>query len=138
MDYTRTITLQHDFDQSVAEVKEAFRAKGFGTLTEIDVRATLKEKIGADIEPYLILGTCNPVLAHRAIDAEPQIGTLLPCNVVVRQRGDAVVVDALDPAVMVGVTENPALGPIAEEAARLVGEALVGLSEAEARLGPTP
>ena len=130
MGYTRTITLPLTFEEAVPLVKEAFKEKGFGTLTEIDVQATLKEKIGADMEPYLIIGACNPGLAHRALGAEPQIGTLLPCNVVVRQEGDTVIVDALDPSIMVGVTDNPALQPIAEEAARLISEALDALGGA--------
>lgn len=124
MRYTKTVALALDYDDAVVRVKAAFKAKGFGTLTEIDVRATLREKIGADMEPYLIVGACNPQLAHRALEAEREIGTLLPCNVVVRASGDGVTVDALDPAIMASVPDNPALAPIAEEAARLVGEAL--------------
>ncbi len=128
MHYTNTIRLHRGFDDAVAEVKDALKLRGFGTLTEIDVQATLKEKLGADMEPYLIIGACNPSLAHRALDAERRIGALLPCNVVVRQDGDSVIVDALDPAIMVGVTDNPALQPVAEEAARLIGEALAALA----------
>ena len=131
MKYSNTITLRLNYDEAVPKVKEAFKSKGFGTLTEIDVRATLKEKLGEDLEPYLIIGACNPHLAHRALSTEPRIGTLLPCNVVVRQQGSAVIVDALDPSIMASVTEEPALQPIAEEAARLMGEALAELAAAE-------
>lgn len=133
MRYTKTVALALDYDDAVVRVKAAFKAKGFGTLTEIDVRATLREKIGADMEPYLIVGACNPHLAHRALEAEREIGTLLPCNVVVRASGDGVTVDALDPAIMASVPDNPALAPIAEEAARLVGEALDELAAAAGR-----
>ncbi|MHB1928452.1 MAG: DUF302 domain-containing protein [Acidimicrobiales bacterium] len=124
MQYTKTVELPLDYDEAVAKVKEAFKAKGFGTLTEIDVRATLREKLGEEMEPYLIVGACNPALAKRALDAERRVGVLLPCNVVVRRSDGGVIVDALDPAIMASVPDNPALAPIAEEAARLVGQAL--------------
>lgn len=128
MRYVRTITLDTPYGEAVPKVKEAFKAQGFGTLTEIDVRATLKEKLGIDVEPYVILGTCNPTLAHRALEAEPELGALLPCNVVVRSEEGRTVVHALDPLAMAEVTGNPALGPIAEEAGRLVQEALDSLT----------
>lgn len=127
MEYVRTITVDAPYEEAVPKVKEAFKAQGFGTLTEIDVRATLKEKLGVDVEPYLILGTCNPNLAHRALGAEPELGALLPCNVVVRSEGGRTLVHALDPLVMAQVPDNPALGPIAEEAGRLVQAALDSL-----------
>jgi uncharacterized protein (DUF302 family) len=130
MGYANTITLGLDYDEAVTKVKETFKSKGFGTLTEIDVRATLREKIGEEIEPYLIIGACNPQLAHRALDAERRIGTLLPCNVVVRQGDGGVIVDALDPSLMSTLSDNPRLAPIADEAARLIGEALSELSSA--------
>jgi uncharacterized protein (DUF302 family) len=124
MGYTKTIRLDLPYAQAVPRVKEALKARGFGTLTEIDVRATLEEKLGETMEPYLIIGACNPGLAHRALDAERSIGTLLPCNVVVRQADDHVIVEAMDPGIMVQVTENPAVKPIADEAAGLIDEAL--------------
>lgn len=124
MAYAKTIRLDLPYEEAVPKVKEAFKDKGFGTLTEIDVRATLQEKLGAEMEPYLIIGACNPHLAQRALDAERQIGLLLPCNVVVRQADGGVIVDALDPSIMASVPGNPNLAPIAEEADRLVGEAL--------------
>ena len=90
MDYGRTIELDLPYEQAVPKVKEAFQAQGFGTLTEIDLRATLQEKLGQDMEPYVILGTCNPQLAHRALAVDREIGLLLPCNVVAgRRRHDA-------------------------------------------------
>ncbi len=128
MPYTKTITLRLDYAEAVTKVKEAFKAKGFGTLTEIDVRATLEEKLGAEMEPYLIIGACNPGLAKRALDADRHIGALLPCNVVVRQGDGVIIVDALDPSILANLSGDPALRPIAEEAARLIGEALAELS----------
>lgn len=128
MTYAKTITLDLPYDEAVPKVKEAFKAQGFGTLTEIDVRATLKEKLGEDMEPYVILGACNPQLAHRALDIEREIGLLLPCNVVVRSDGDRCVVQALDPKIIADVPDNAALEPIAEEAGRRSDAALAELS----------
>ena len=124
MDYGRTIRLDLPYQQAVPKVKEAFKQQGFGTLTEIDVKATLKEKLGEDTEPYLILGACNPQLAHRALQIEPAIGLLLPCNVVVRADGPGTLIQALDPKVMVTVPGRPELEPIAEEAGRRIQAAL--------------
>jgi len=124
MAYTRSITLPLPFEEAVPAVKAAFQGQGFGALTEIDVRATLHEKIGEELEPYLIIGACNPRLAHRALGADRQVGALLPCNVVVRQADGGVVVDALDPSVMIGLSDSPELRPVADEAARLVAAAL--------------
>ncbi len=103
------------------------REQGFGTLTEIDVQATLKEKIGVDVEPYVILGACNPSLAHRALQAEPDVGLLLPCNVVVRPHAGRTMVSALDPEIIAEMMDHPDLEPIAEEAARLLDAALDSL-----------
>src|SRR5271157_5707928 len=103
-------------------------AAGFGVLTEIDVQATLWEKIGKQISRYVILGACNPNLAGRALDIEPQIGVLLPCNVVVREVGPDVLVEAMDPGVMSIVVEREEIRPIADEARRLIGDALGRLS----------
>src|SRR5512145_648330 len=110
------------------EVKDALKAQGFGTLTEIDVQATLKGKIGAEIEPYVILGACNPALAHRALQAEPDVGLLLPCNVIVRVHEDRTVVSALDPEIIADLTDHPDLRPIADEATRLLDAALESLA----------
>ena len=128
MDYGQTIEVGLSFEEALPKVREAFKEQGFGTLTEIDVRATLKEKIGREIEPYTILGTCNPELASRALDAEREIGLLLPCNVVVTERDGKTLVQALDPQVMVSVPDNDELKPIAEEAAKRIDAALVSLS----------
>jgi uncharacterized protein (DUF302 family) len=128
MDYGRTIELDLPYEQAVPKVKEAFQAQGFGTLTEIDVRATLQDKLGQDMEPYVILGTCNPQLAHRALAVEREIGLLLPCNVVVRAADGKTLVQALDPQVMVNVPERSELQPIADDAARRIQAALDSLS----------
>lgn len=129
MEYGRTIEIGLPYAEAVPRVKEAFQEQGFGTLTEIDVKATLKQKIDRDIEPYLILGTCNPQLAGRALDVERDIGLLLPCNVVVTERGGKTLVLALDPSVMVSVPERDELQPIADEAAERIGRALDALKK---------
>lgn len=125
MDYGMTITLNLPYEKAVPAVKAALQEQGFGVLTEIDARATLKEKLGHEMEPYIILGACNPQLAHRALDLDRRIGLLLPCNVVVRADGDTrCVVSALDPQVMVSVPENEDLRPIADEAGQRIRAAL--------------
>jgi uncharacterized protein (DUF302 family) len=106
------------FDDVVALVREALSKQGFGVLTEIDMKATLKAKLDEDMEDYVILGACNPTLAHRAVDIDRQIGLLLPCNVVVRadrDDQDHVVVEALNPQLLVDVTGEPALRDVADE-----------------------
>jgi uncharacterized protein (DUF302 family) len=129
MDYSRTITLDLPYADAVPRVKEALAQQGFGVLTEIDVRATMREKLGEEMEEYVILGACNPQLAHRALGVDREIGVLLPCNVVVRAAPDGrTVVQALDPAVMVTVPELPALEPVAEEAGTRIRAALAALA----------
>ena len=124
MIYEETIVLTRPFEEVLALVKEAFAAEGFGTLTEIDMQATMKTKIDKDMRPYAIIGACNPHLASRALDAEPQMGVLLPCNVVVRETDSGVVVEAMDPGLMVSITGVDAVKPIADQARELVGNAL--------------
>ena len=128
MGYGRTVLIDDPVAEAVPKVKGALKAQGFGTLTEIDVQATLKEKIGAEVDPYVILGACNPLLAHRALQLEPDVGLLLPCNVVVRTHGDRTMVSALDPEIIADMADHPGLKPIAEEATRLLDAALESLT----------
>lgn len=104
------------FDEAVARTKAALKEEGFGVLSEINVQATLKEKLGIDFERYVILGACNPHLAHRALEAEHDLGLLLPCNVIVHEHDGKSVVSIVDPDKMLGVVDNPAVSPIAGEA----------------------
>lgn len=128
-DYGRAVTLAAPFDEAVRRTREALAGQGFGVLTEIDVRATLKARLDADMEPYLILGACNPALAHRALAADRSIGLLLPCNVVVRGTPEGgTVVQALDPDVMVRLTGLPELEPVADDARRRLDAALDSLA----------
>ena len=127
MQYGQTIRLTTPYPEVLDKVRQALRVQGFGVLSEIDVTATLKAKIGADMEPYVILGACNPRLAHRALDVDRSLGLLLPCNVVVRADGDGTLVQVLDPQVMVEVPEKAELRPIADEAGRLLRAALADL-----------
>lgn len=132
MSIALSTTLHTTFDDAVARTREALAQKGFGVLSEIDVKATLKAKLGEDMEDYLILGACNPRFAHQAVNVFRQIGVLLPCNVVVRRDPDepeTIIVDAMDPRLMVDVTEEPGLDDIADTVGGLLREALQELSE---------
>lgn len=116
MSYHFSKRLERPFNEVVAAVKEKLAEHGFGALTEIDVESTLKKKIDADFRPYLILGACSPRHAHQALLAEPHIGIMLPCNVVVQEHEDGVVeVSAIDPVASMQAVDNPALGEIAPE-----------------------
>jgi uncharacterized protein (DUF302 family) len=112
--FGKTVSMTHD--EAVARVTAALAQEGFGVLTEIDVAATLKKKLGLDMPPYRILGACNPQFAHRALEAEPQIGALLPCNVVVRNdSGGHTLVEIMDPAAVLSLVGRPEIEPIAAE-----------------------
>jgi uncharacterized protein (DUF302 family) len=127
-----TSTDTADFDKVVSKTREVLKDNGFGVLTEIDVQASLKEKLGESIERYLILGACNPTLAHRAVSANKQVGLLLPCNVVVREDADnpaTVHIEAMNPQLMVEVADDPALSPIADQATRQLEAAISTLAE---------
>ena len=113
------------FEEVVAATRAALAAQGFGVLTEIDVQATMRAKLGEDTGPYLILGACNPPLALRGLTAEPSLGLLLPCNVTVRRPTDnAIVIETVDPALMVELSGNADLYPVATEAAARLRAAL--------------
>jgi uncharacterized protein (DUF302 family) len=129
MGYALSTTLDSAFQPTLDAVRTALQEQGFGVLTEIDLQATLKAKLDADVEPQVILGACRPQLAHQAVLAEPSVGLLLPCNVVVRSVGDRrTVVEALDPAVMVDMTGNPAMESVASDARQRLQAALEHLS----------
>ncbi|HTZ43187.1 MAG TPA: DUF302 domain-containing protein [Jatrophihabitans sp.] len=129
-DYSLRRTLHTGFAEAVERVRAALAEQGFGVLTEIDVAATMKAKLDLDQPPYLILGACNPPLAHRALTAEASVGVLLPCNVVVRTLDDTrVLVEAMDPRVMSRITDNPAVAEVADEARGRLAGALAALGD---------
>ncbi|BBY54578.1 DUF302 domain-containing protein [Mycobacterium koreense] len=133
MSVALTTTMQTSFEDAVKKTREALAQNGFGVLTEIDMKATLKAKLGEDMEDYTILGACNPTLAHQAVNAYRQIGVLLPCNVVVRADPDApgtVIIDAMNPGLMAQVTEEPELREIAGKVTGLIDNALRELGAA--------
>jgi uncharacterized protein (DUF302 family) len=125
-------TLEVPYAEAIERTRAALKAEGFGVLTEIDIRKTLKEKIDADVDDYVILGACNPQLAHRALQAEPEIGLLLPCNVIVYAEGESRSrVAVMDPAAALGIVENPAVQPIAAEARERLERAVASLDRGE-------
>ena len=116
------------YEETVARTREALAAQGFGILTEIDVRAKLKEKLGVDFRPYIILGACNPQMAHRALGVEINLGVLLPCNVIVFADDDGrTVVRAMDPVGAMEAVGNPAVAPVAQEVKNRLSRALESL-----------
>jgi len=126
MSYHITKTLKIPFDEAVARVTEELAKEGFGILTEIDVKATLKKKLDVDFVPYKILGACNPNYAYEALQVEDKLGAMLPCNVLVHQKGDEVDVSAIDPVASMAAIDNPKL----KEFAAQVREKLRGVIEA--------
>ena len=134
--YGSHATLNLDFPDAVRKVIDALKQEGFGVLSDLDIQATMKEKLGADMRPYRILGACNPPLAHKAMSAEPDIGLLLPCNVIVREEAPGrIVVGFLDPQTMVSLVGKPGVKAVADEAEsrlRRACQALGGSSAAPA------
>lgn len=114
--YGFNIQIKDNFANAVQRATDALKTEGFGVLTDIDVQATMKAKLGVDGKPYRILGACNPPLAHKAISADPDIGLLLPCNVVVREEGDGrVTIGFMDPIAVLKLTDNPKIAEIAKD-----------------------
>ena len=120
--YTLSEKTTLPFEEAVQRVREELTTEGFGVLCEIDVQATLKEKLGVDREPYTILGACNPPLAHQALEAEPDLGVLLPCNVVVYRRDGETHISAIDAERMLSIVANEQLAPIAADVKRRLGD----------------
>ena len=125
--YAITRTVDLPFDETVERVTTALATEGFGVLTTIDVRETLKRKLDLDIEPYVILGACNPQLASQGLELEPDLGVLLPCNVVVRRDDERTVVAAMEPLAAMGLASNPALEPLAAAARERIERAVASL-----------
>jgi uncharacterized protein (DUF302 family) len=122
-------TVALPYEAAIEKTKAALKEEGFGVLTEIDIKTTLKEKIDVDFEPYVILGACNPQLAHRALQAEHEIGLLLPCNVIVHAHGEGQTsVAVMDPQAALGIVGNDAIGPIATEARERLERAIASLA----------
>jgi uncharacterized protein (DUF302 family) len=128
--YALSGTTSLSFEEAVSLARETLKEEGFGVLTEIDVEATLREKLGEEVEPYLILGACNPPYAHRALGLEPELGTLLPCNVVVYERGGVTHVSAVDPAALLALVDNPELDQVADEIRAKIARAVGRVWEA--------
>lgn len=127
--YTFGTRLDISLDQARPRVEAALKAEGFGILTEIDMAATMRAKLGIEQPPYVILGACNPPLAHRALEADPAIGALLPCNVVLRDEGGRTVVEAMDPNAVLGMVDSPVIESVAREARERLQRALASLEE---------
>ncbi len=128
MSYYFSKTLDMNFDDAIAKVTDALAAKGFGVLTTIDVAATMKKKLGETMQPYVILGACNPKLAFRALQAESKIGTMLPCNVIVTETAPGKVeVAAVDPVASMMAIENPGLADVATSVRTMLDEVVASL-----------
>jgi uncharacterized protein (DUF302 family) len=124
MSYGTQVVVDAPYADTVQRVRDELQAEGFGVLTEIDMRATMRAKLGEEIEDYVILGACSPPLAHRALQADRSIGLLLPCNVVVRATDAGTVVEALDPQIMVGLSDSTDLKDVADDASARLSRVL--------------
>ena len=126
--YSFHTTVSGDFDQAIDKVTEALKNQGFGVLTDIDIQKTMKDKLGIDRLRYRILGACNPGYANRALNAQPDLGLLLPCNVVVREEQDrSITVSFMDPSAVLGIADDPEVGEIADEVRALLQKAMAEL-----------
>jgi uncharacterized protein (DUF302 family) len=125
------VTTTLPYEDAIARATELLAEQGFGVLTEIDVKATLKKKLDLDTKPYKILGACNPSFAQRALEAEPHVGVLLPCNVVVWDEGDYRVVTAMEPKIMADIIEHPEVGRVADEVSARLRRVLEQIGQAE-------
>ena len=125
--YAITRTIDASFEDAIEHVTAALAAEGFGILTTIDVQATMKKKLDLDVAPYTILGACNPQLASRGLAIEPDLGVLLPCNVIVRRDGDTTIISAMEPLAAMRLAANPDLEPLAGEARERIERALGAL-----------
>jgi uncharacterized protein (DUF302 family) len=125
-----TVRMEADFETALTRVSAALKVEGFGVLTEIDVKDTLKKKLNVDFRPYKILGACNPALAYRALTTAPEVGLLLPCNVTAAQVGENLIeVSLVDPLAILGVVAHPGLKPIADEASARLNRVAAALKE---------
>ena len=127
MNYGMSRTIDRPFDEVDQEVRAALADQGFGVVTEVDMQATLLNKIGVEIDPQIILGVCNPKYAHRSLQIEPSIGLLLPCNVVIRKIDTGTVVEMINPEMMVQITDNPEMKQIANEVSERLSAALASI-----------
>lgn len=125
MKYYINKTVDYSYDQAIEKVKSSLKEQGFGVLSEIDMKNTLKEKLGVDVQRYIILGACNPKFAHQALKAEDKIGVLLPCNVIVQELKDgSIEVAAMDPVTALGIIENHEMDNIAQQVKNAMSKAL--------------
>jgi len=127
MTYAMSRTLNRPFDDVVTDVRDVLAQQGFGVVTEINMQETLRTKLGVEIDHQLIFGACNPAYAHRALQAEPSIGLLLPCNVVIRSTDDGTVVEMINPQMMVEITQSPGMHQVANEVTEKLTAALESL-----------
>ncbi len=130
--YAMTAETRLGFEDAVARTRKELETEGFGVLTEIDVRETMRKKLGIELEPYLILGACNPTFAHQALELEPELGVLLPCNVLVYVRGARTIVSAVDAELMLSIVDNPELAAVAAEVRSRLARVVERVSQASA------